>query len=202
MPAPSSERRVVAAACLAIVALLALQFALLGAGTDVRAAAGVKGAGPKAATAQAQSDARFPLAGPSLQTAMTIAREYWGANLCGGAVTVNWVRVGPSNAATASWRNPTDAWNNAPQNFDCRIDLNANVEFDWRKLCTVVTHEVGHLLGQQHDPVPGRLMSAYYTSPLPRCAQTADPAAPPAAKPKRGTPAAKAKARPLRRARR
>src|SRR3712207_9307195 len=61
--------------------------------------------------------------------------------------------------ATASWRNPSDAWNNPGENFDCRIEFNATAEYDWPKFCTVMTHEVGHLSGQPHSDRPGELMS-------------------------------------------
>src|SRR3712207_6942749 len=52
----------------------------------------------------------------------------------------------PYTTLFRSWRNPTDAWNNAGENFDCVIEFNAGADYDWPKLCTVMTHEMGHLV--------------------------------------------------------
>jgi hypothetical protein len=122
-------------------------------------------------------DQRYPVGGPAIEAAKATAAAHWGAQPCGGQVTLTWTPLDMGTNATATWRNPTDAWNNPGENFDCRIDLNPGADFDYPKLCTVLTHELGHLLGQQHDPNSGQLMSAYYTGPIPAC-ETADPGAP------------------------
>ena len=114
-------------------------------------------------------DRRYPVGGAAMEQARAIAVAHWGANPCGGAYTLAWSPLDMGTNATASWRNPTDAWNNAGANFDCRIDINPQADFDFPKLCTVLTHEIGHLLGRQHDDNPDQLMSAYYTKPLPAC---------------------------------
>lgn len=122
-------------------------------------------------------DQRYPVGGAAMEQARAIAVAHWGANPCGGAYALTWTPLDSGTNATASWRNPTDAWNNAGANFDCRIDINPQADFDFPKLCTVLTHEVGHLVGQQHDPNPGQVMSAYYSTPLPAC-QREEPGAP------------------------
>ena len=114
-------------------------------------------------------DQRYPVGGAAMEQSRAIAVAHWGANPCGGAYTLTWSPLDIGTNATASWRNPTDAWNNAGANFDCRIDINPQADFDFPKLCTVMTHEIGHLLGRQHDDNPGQVMSAYYTSPLAAC---------------------------------
>jgi Matrixin len=126
------------------------------------------------------ADQRFPLDGAELQLSREVARAHWNADACGGAVTFAWVTMEATTNATASWRNPTDAWNNVAENFDCKIELNTAAEFDFPKLCTVVAHEVGHLVGQQHAEQAGQLMSPYYSDPLPACV-SANPAGPRAA---------------------
>jgi hypothetical protein len=115
------------------------------------------------------ADQRFPLDGRELQVSREIAKAHWSADACAGNVTYAWVTMEATTNATASWRNPTDAWNNVAENFDCRIELNTQAEYDFPKLCTVVAHEFGHLVGHQHAGQPGLLMSPYYSDPLPEC---------------------------------
>ena len=129
------------------------------------------------------ADQRFPLDGPQLQVARDLAKQHWNADACGGNVTYAWVQMEATTNATASWRNPSDAWNNIGENFDCRIELNTAAEFDWAKFCTVVAHEYGHLVGQQHAAESGQLMSPYYSDPLPVCLNTAPAGTQPAAQP-------------------
>jgi hypothetical protein len=122
---------------------------------------------------------QFPLDSAAFQTAQRIATEHWGgAPACGGEVRFSWQAMDPGTNATASWRNPTDAWNNPAENFDCAIDLNTNAGYDLPKLCTVLAHELGHLLGNPHADQPGLLMSPVYSDALPACAGTAPAPAP------------------------
>lgn len=159
-----------------LIAVLSLAVPVLGAGGDgaVAASAGSYNATtPKARAAQAglatDGATRFPVGSAEMESAKATATAYWGAAPCGGNYQLQWVPLDAGTNATASWRNPTDAWANAGQNFDCRIDINPGADFDYAKLCTVLTHEIGHLVGQQHDPNAGQLMSAYYTAPIAQC---------------------------------
>ena len=163
-----------------LVAALALLLPLLGSsegGVSVSVSAGSVTA--KAAQRdQSPADARFPVDGPLFAEAKRIATAHWGTDACKGQVAVAWQTLEPGTNATATWRNPTDAWNNAAENFDCSVTLNTEAEFDFAKLCTVLTHEVGHLVGRQHAAGEGDLMSAMYSSPLPACTQAAPQEAP------------------------
>ena len=128
-------------------------------------------------------DARFAVGGEAMTVARQIAEQHWGTAPCGGSVNIVWAQLTDDTNATAAWRNPTDAWNNAGENFDCQIEFNARSDFDWPKLCTVMTHEVGHLVGQPHSDAGGQLMSPVYSDALPACRGPEPGAPPPVAKP-------------------
>src|SRR5688500_5463339 len=108
----------------------------------------------KAAQAEGSpgGDQRYPGGSAAMEAARSIGVAHGGATPCGGSYVLTWTPLDIGTNATAAWRHPTDAWNNAGANFDCRIDLNPQADYDFPKLCTVLTHEVGHLLGRQHDP--------------------------------------------------
>jgi|tagenome__1003787_1003787.scaffolds.fasta_scaffold20566003_2 hypothetical protein len=129
----------------------------------------------------------FTIGSPAEQLAIQIAKTTWNANPCGGAVTVEWGTLGPDINAQSSWSNPTSAYDNPEQNGDCTVTFNPGADFDWKKFCTVMVHEYGHLAGNPHSPDPNDVMAAYYTKPLQTCVdQTPSqfaPAPAPAAQP-------------------
>ena len=168
------------AAVAAVVAALSFGVAapaLGGSDGPVSVVAKTESATANAAAAGTRPAQRFPVGGPSLQTAMRVANEYWGAAACGGNVALEWTAMDRGTNATASWSNPSDAWSNVDANFSCKISLNGAIEYDWEKLCSIVAHEVGHLRGQQHVDADGQLMSPFYSGPLGACTRTPDPAA-------------------------
>ena len=109
-------------------------------------------------------------------TALQLAQQHWGAVPCHGQAAVTWTPSADAQVnAMSSWANPVDPYADPNENVNCAITLNPAATWDWPKLCTVVTHEVGHLLGRQHSPDPADVMHAVYTTPTPECQATPEP---------------------------
>jgi hypothetical protein len=71
--------------------------------------------------------------------------------------------------------NPVAAYGVPEQNSACQIAFSATARFDWRKFCTVVVHELGHLAGHPHSARDDDIMAEYFTATEPTCARTPDP---------------------------
>ena len=156
----------------AIAVAFALLAPLLAGGGRVDATAGsavARAAANEPAVAVPAPDARFAVGTEAMTVARQIADQHWGTSACAGTVSVVWIVLEPSVNATASWRNPTDAWNNAAENYDCSIEFNVDTDYDWPKFCTVLAHEIGHLVGNPHAGASGQLMSPTYSRPLQAC---------------------------------
>lgn len=168
----------------ALLLALLLVAAFFGqAGPGVAASAGSVSATAAQRPAQSAADS-FPLDGTLMQAAQRVAVAHWGALPCQGRVSVSWERLGAGVNAEAAWLNPSDAWANAGENYDCAVKLNAGALFDFVKLCTVLTHEYGHLNGRGHAESARDLMSPVYGQALPACVAVAPR---PASAPRRAT---------------
>lgn len=119
--------------------------------------------------ASAASEQAFPIGGAEFQRAVDVAQAHWSAVPCQGQVRFSWQGLEPLTNARATWSNPTDAWSNPGANFGCTVVLNSLTQYDFPMLCTVMAHELGHLLGRQHEAQDGQLMSPVYSTPLTAC---------------------------------
>jgi hypothetical protein len=128
----------------------------------------------------AADDAQFAVGSLELSDAETIAIHYWGAMPCNGNVNVSWQNLDPSINGDASWWNPVAAYGNASANSDCSISMNLAQDYSWPMLCTVVTHEIGHLTGHDHVTDPSNVMYPVYNGPIAECLAAPDGVAQPA----------------------
>jgi hypothetical protein len=117
----------------------------------------------------AADDAQFAVGSVELSDAETIAIDYWGTMPCSGNVNVSWQSLDPSINGMASWWNPVAAYGNAPANSDCSISMNLAQDYSWPMLCTVVTHEIGHLTGHDHVTDQSNVMYPVYVGPISAC---------------------------------
>ena len=161
--------------------LLACLLGVAGPCTSASAAGDTMRGGAALRAALTPPDQQFAIGGTAMQVAEGVAKTYWNADACGGQVTVEWTDQSQTINAVSTWKNPTDGYNNPGQNFDCTVDFNRDLSYDWPRFCTVLVHEFGHLTGHQHSPDPNDVMAPYYNHPIAQCQAVADPTAPPPA---------------------
>ena len=111
----------------------------------------------------------YPIGSEVWNAALTVSTEIWGGLPCGGAVDYAWSDLPAGTLGYASWMAPADAPSDATQYSSCRVDLERAMDQRPAMFCTVVAHELGHLLGHEHVDEPGQLMSATLTRPAPEC---------------------------------
>ena len=113
----------------------------------------------------------IPVSPQALQVAEAFAQLHWGAAPCAGAIAISWMTLPAGTNATSTWTNPAGQYADPSSNADCAIAFNDSTNWDWPKLCSVVTHEFGHLLGHPHSSDLADVMYPYYLAPIAGCAQ-------------------------------
>jgi hypothetical protein len=156
-------------------------------------AAAATAAAPSPASS-ADASVRYPVTGPVVQEALAVGGAYWGSAPCHGDVTPSWGDLPPRTNAEARWGNTEGRFDHPEFNVACEVVLNRDMAWDWPKLCTVVVHELGHLLGHDHAADADDVMYAFYVHPVAPCeltpepaGETAQPAMRPAGRPTRHT---------------
>lgn len=91
----------------------------------------------------------WPTDSDGFRAAVVTAAGFWGRQACGGRVTFEWAPLDRGINAYATYN---------PDRTACDIALNPwpwnggkVVQWSWARLCTVLAHEYGHLLGRHHD---------------------------------------------------
>jgi hypothetical protein len=131
-----------------------------------------------AAPAAASPADQFPPGGPDMTRAYEQATGYWQGSPCGGQVRIAWATMGREYNAIARW---TALDPSRPDTFyDCSITFNTAQPYDYPMLCSVMAHEIGHLLGKPHGGEQrGSVMSETYYGPVGPCGPGALPEPPP-----------------------
>ncbi len=171
-----------------------LTAAAIVAGLAAPASAGAAERGAESHRMPTRAVASQAKASTPLKAAVAVGRRYWGAAGCNGRVKVvarsplapgvhsgadAWVTfdspLGANNLAA-----PADSYTN------CVISLGrrrwptvASMSEDWDMLCTMMIHEMGHLLGRSHNLTRGSVMVPAFTdgSSVPSICRTTRPRA-------------------------
>lgn len=128
------------------------------------------------APALADAPAEFATGTPAFEQAREIARAYWGVEACGGTFTVSWLPVEGTINARSGWANLRSQYDHPELNTSCVITFNSAQTWNWKRFCSILVHEYGHLTGHPHTETPGDIMNTYYDRPVPECAARGDQA--------------------------
>lgn len=178
------------AALSALVMACSTGFPLVSNGLDTAAgatgavAAGSHGSATQKAQAVAAKPARTtqpPVSMETVSLSQAMARQYWGMDPCTGLVTVQWLGLQLGTNATSTWTNTYSQYLAPERNTACLVTLNSRLPWSWTRLCSIMIHEYGHLLGHPHSFQSQDVMYPYYVRPVESCRQGVPPGLPPVA---------------------
>lgn len=123
-----------------------------------------------AACCAAPAAAAAPSIGtPEFEQLVQVATAHWPAQPCSGEVEYAYADLPGTTVGYASWMQPALAPPDPLRFSSCRIDIETDLEVEAATLCTVVAHELGHLLGHNHAADPADVMYANLRGPLAAC---------------------------------
>jgi hypothetical protein len=128
-----------------------------------------------AGTAHAET---FDVGSPAWESAIGASVAHWGTMPCGGVVEYAWTDLPSGVIGYASWSRPSSAPSDPSRFSKCRVELDPDLDLGPGAFCTVLAHELGHLLGHDHVADPGDLMAEHLGEPLPACVTAMAPYAP------------------------
>jgi len=169
-----------------------LAAAAIVAGLAAPATAGAAERGAESHRTPARTVASQAKTSTPLRAALAVGRRYWGAVPCNGQIKVVARRplapgVHSGADAWVTFDSPLGANNlaaPASSYTNCAIALgrrrwptSASMSEDWDMLCTLMIHEMGHLLGRPHDLTRGSVMVPAFTdgSSVPSICRTTRP---------------------------
>lgn len=132
-----------------------------------------------AAVADAKSPWRWPSKSTALNSAYASALGEWQKTPCRGDVKIRWGSLPPGIDGDARWLRDLRDPRNPDRYEECRVVISEALRSQaWEKVCTIVAHEIRHLLTDiGHSDDPADVMHSWYLAPTARCAVSTDPRA-------------------------
>ena len=103
------------------------------------------------------------------EDARAIAVRVWGEP-CTGRVQIRFQRLRHDTLGMARWKGMWDI--PSRQRERCTVLLNSRRSWDWRRLCTTIVHEYGHLAGRSHSERRHSAMRASYSGAYSGCVRS------------------------------
>lgn len=147
---------------------------------------------PAAAAATDPQPAIGPFDSATVTKALDVAATLWSPNQCAGRTYVTPVTEQVAAEAYKTTNAYAFAWPLSDRHPDCQVFMviEPTSRVSAAGLCSIMAHEIGHLLGNEHTPDDpayiGQIMFPAYTADQPPCtaafpspSQSAPPASPP-----------------------
>jgi hypothetical protein len=121
------------------------------------------------AVAHADSPPLGPLSGAQVDQALAVATAHWPANPCGGVfhvqATTHAVLDPQFASADPAYADGTDGEGEigGAARGDCTVRIVTDNQWDQAALCSLLEHEIGHVLGLYHSDTPDDVMNVNVT---------------------------------------